>query len=205
MSAAVQRGDAGFTLVEVLVGLMLTSVLVAALATLGSQFRTFLNANDRVEQSVELNAVARKIANVIEQAEALPIARNENGQDVFLAGNPDTIAFVATLKLGFRRSGFRRVKISAPAPGRLVMETGFQRPGEHRKENPKPTVTDLTAGDVAIRFRFLDLTPEQGQIRWTDSWQSPARLPRGVLVELTKRQAAGQIMAASAFAELWDQ
>jgi prepilin-type N-terminal cleavage/methylation domain-containing protein len=198
-------GEDGFSLVEVLVGLMLTSVLVAALALLGAQFKAYLDANDRLEQLLELHAVARKIAEVIEQAEALPVQRNNREQDLFLSGQPDSVAFVATLKLGVDVSGLRDVEIVSDLHRGLVMKTRYHRPGKPDNAEPVLKTYDMMNGDASVQFQYDDLGADRDAPSWADKWDHPARLPRGIQIVVTRKTRDGEVLSASAFAALWAQ
>lgn len=195
--------DDGFSLVEVLVGLMLTSVLLAALVILGGQFRSYLNANDRIEQLMELHAVARKIAEIIEQAEALPVTRNDAGQDQFLHGQADRIAFVATLKLGVYRAGFRDVAFLRDPQKGLVMETRFHRPTKPKDADPSPKLIELLNGEVSVQFQYLTRGTDTDPAEWLTYWDIPAQLPDAVQVQVTKTTPDGKSISASAYATLW--
>lgn len=203
MSSPDQTSDEGFTLVEVLLGLMLTAILVASLATLASQFRTFLNVSDRIERSVELNKVARKVAEIVEQAERLPIIRNEDNQDVFLAGQSNTIAFVATLKTGLQLSRFRDIRILTNDMEHLVIEVSYRRPVAADHPKPTPDIIELMAGNIDVNFRYLDFAAPSKQDRWTDNWNRTAKLPRAVQIKLTKKLSDGRSFEAVAIAQIF--
>lgn len=195
--------DEGFSLVEVLVGLMLTSVLLATLAILGSQFRSYLDANNRIEQTTELHAVARRIVEIIEQAEAIPVTRNDAGQDQFIKGQADRIAFVATPKLGANRSGFRDVVILQVPQKGLVMEARFHRLTKPIGAVSLPKVIELLNDEVSVQFQYFTKGTGADPAKWLAHWEVPAQLPDAVQVQVTKTTQGGKSITASAYATLW--
>ncbi len=179
------RSDrAGFTLVEVVVGMVVTGlVLTAALGALGLVQDRADHAESITVPALTAASVRGLITAVLEGARVEAPARSS--QDYAFQGiegtgtllGSDEILVPTTARTPVSGVGFVRLYIDAtdpvqgPALVAAVQEDAFT----------PPTLIDLVPGVEALEIRYLtSLTPP---LIWQDGWP-PGGMPRAVEIEL---------------------
>ncbi len=182
---------AGFTLIEVLVGLT-----VAALA-LSAGFGALVFVQDRGEQA---EAVARVSVGGATQRALLmdwlsgarfraPAGEQFEGQDLLEDGRSRDMLFFPTTAVTPLDGGFTLVGLSidvdpeTPEQGLVAEMTGVVLGSQERR-------MELVPQADAMEIRYLPNIA--GEVEWTNGWASRGELPRGIEIILTP--AAGDTL-----------
>ena len=192
------QNEAGFSLVEVLVALLLVSVMAASLAAMAGQFRQIAQNTTRNLELAALQSAARHIAKQVERAEELPLDHIQpNGS--FLLGRADEVQFVATVRLGTIEQSLRTIMIDLRDDLEVVQANWMRRPGAGQKAE---VVSDIQILDdvQSLEFRYLDRDKATGSPVWRQSWDTVDQLPSAVAVTLTKLDKTKRPMMSTAVA-----
>lgn len=196
--ASGDQNEAGFSLVEVLVSLLLISVMAASLAAMAAQFRQIAQNTTRNLELAALQSAARHIAKQVEQAEELPLDPIQpNGS--FLLGRADEVQFVATVRLGAIEQSLRTIMIDLRDDLEVVQANWMRRPGTGQKVEVVSNIRILD-GVQSLEFRFLDRDKAAGSSVWRQSWDIADQLPSAVAVTLTKLDKTKRPMMSTAVA-----
>lgn len=192
--AACQRSHAGFTLVELLVVLALSSVIMLALvAALRSVSRTEERTDvwlNRLDQRRVLFDVLPELLSRVSARRAETLG--QNGRPVVLFdGRPDAVAWVGVMPA---REG---------AGGRYFFRLALEPGQQHALDSAQALVLryqpfrfagampDWAGADARVLVadaRQLTLTYEDGRLRpaqWLGAWAVPDRLPDSVRLQVT--------------------
>ena len=172
---AAPRGEAGFTLLEILVALAVLGFLVVGL-TQGTRFG--LRAWDRQARLIgergDLDAVDRVLRRLVEQMD--PGSRQESPR---VLGSARALEFTTDLGPAAGALGTREADVRLSAEnGRLLLRW---RPHLHAVRlgpPPPPTDTELLRGLARLEIAYLDGST------WRDAW-AERRLPELVRVRLS--------------------
>lgn len=200
------RGDkpglsqqAGFSLIEIVVGLALISLTVALMP---GTIRLGLNAwsaRGDIEKSAGFALVLEALQQRIEQA--LPVV--ERGQDgsvqVLFAGDATTLEYVGVAETGPQGAGVYRSRIAPQSddsarPGGLAIETVVHGPGSPPSLGPLQSETKLLAGpEATFRFRYFGVSGAHAKPQWHEAWRRGDTLP--LLVEIdAEMQMSSQLL-----------
>ncbi|NSZ57471.1 prepilin-type N-terminal cleavage/methylation domain-containing protein [Agrobacterium tumefaciens] len=182
-----ERGDAGFTLVEVLVTLSLVAALSLVAVALTSQLRSIQVAQKDNDAAVELEALAGAVERMIGAARYLPLSQDNPQKRFLLRGAAGRITFVGVMRVGVSAFGLRDAVLThEEANGQLVLELHPRRVSDAGRLPETLTLSEQTS----IRFWYKgredvdDITPSD----WRDEWSEPAELPLAVRFEVTTRR-----------------
>ncbi|PWW01513.1 general secretion pathway protein J [Hoeflea marina] len=187
--AGADAGEAGFTLVEVLVTLALLSVMAALMLLVAGQFRGLAARQADLAARQEAAAIVRHLGDEIAAARALPLMGADAAQKSPMAGGAAGLRFSAVVRTGSANSGLREVLI-ALRPGdrpRLVEIRRLRRMPMIAATEPEIVLAD----DVeALSLRYLSVDG------WSGDWQGRPELPRAVDIRLSLRRN-GRIVSAA--------
>ncbi len=194
------RGDAGFSLVEVLVVLVLISVLAGTMVVMTGQFRRLIDGSDRSAEQLALQATARHMARLVEQAELMPLDGGDGGKAVYLNGSKDQMRFSALARLGAGSQGLRIVSFEATPELGLVQAMTARRKS---MDDALPSVAVMAQDVQTVAFSYFgSLNSDENKPVWHQSWAEPGRLPLAVSVTVTRQAKDGRTLAASDIAWL---
>jgi general secretion pathway protein J len=186
--------QAGFTLLEIIVALVVFGFLLIGLNAGTRTGLALWNAQARrVGQTEELDAIERMLRAMLTAMPILPISADNNApQAIAITGDPAHLAFVGDLPTGLGAVG--RVDITLKLNGsRLVL--GWA-PHRHEKVEAPPDPPDLPTeialigGIEHLEFAYLTvLSPGQAPL-WVEKWDGP-NLP--LLIRLRLRFAKGDL------------
>jgi prepilin-type N-terminal cleavage/methylation domain-containing protein len=189
------RDDAGFSLVEVLVVLVLVSVLAGTMVVMTGQFRRLIDSSDRNGEQLALQATARHMARLIEQAELMPLDGRDRGKAVYLNGTKDRMRSSALARLGAKSQGLRIVSFEVTQDLDLVQTMTARRKST---DDALPSVAVMAQGVQTVAFSYFGtLDSDKNKPVWHESWAEPGRLPLAVSVTVTRQAKGGRTLAAS--------
>lgn len=181
-----RRGHAtqeGFTIVEMLLVLSLTSLIAALITTSLMQLRPVLAFTSTTEVKNELAAASFYLESVVSRARQLVLIGETQGQRRTFVGATNNLNFVSVARTGAETSSLREVEIVAVEAGNgtnLVQRTQPRRLFSRAPSEEYIIVRDLTMA----RFEYLDKGDEGQSSRWRSDWSDIKTLPRAVRVTL---------------------
>jgi general secretion pathway protein J len=182
------EGEAGFTLLELLIALVLLAVIAAVLVAAIASARQALVAVDRRGAQAAVPAVQGVLRRLIREARPGPQAPLPPEANRTFVGEPDRLSFVSSFVPQGQYGGLWRYDIFLDAAGagsgRLVIDQQL-RSGPTVPVSPGETRTVLLDGVEALRVRYFGALDHDSPPTWHDSWQHPAGLPLLVSLDIT--------------------
>lgn len=185
--------QAGFTLLELLVAIMiLTLIMSAALGAVRMGSRSFEAGVMRADKNAEIRVIANILRRQFRQL--LYVAWSENNQD-FIAfdGGPHHVQFIAPAPDSSSGPGYLVYRLDAATSqysNTLVLTFASHDPGSDQFEMPANSRNELLANDLQVSFDYYGSQDEIAQPDWHDEWLADSsRLPAIVRMRIT---SAGQ-------------
>ncbi|NTG76228.1 prepilin-type N-terminal cleavage/methylation domain-containing protein [Agrobacterium rhizogenes] len=205
-----QRGEDGFTLIEVLVTLALVAALSMIILAMVSQFRAITMARERNDAIIEVEALAGFVEEAVRDARPFPLIQDGPQRHPMMIGGPDRLAFVAVSRIGSRQYGLRDVSIflergaDRQNDSRLIQSLRPRRAGEQIQTE----AVELARIDE-LQFRYWtqgDASQAPAGGAWRSEWTQTDRLPAsvGITVSITRsghKVSAERILHLSAVPE----
>jgi len=196
MSAAPRRGragEAGFTLIEVLMATLLMTVILGALATVTSQWLPNWNRGmARVQSSERLAMGLDRIVADLAVAKMMPI--NGDAKAPLFEGTELAVTFLRTAVGPNARPGLEIIRLIEKADSQ-----GLAMVRERAPFAPMPSDAQIRFADQVVLIRsplrvsFSYAGPDQV---WQPDWHGKTQLPD--MVRVTVRDSAtGQVLAVS--------
>lgn len=178
---------AGFTLIDVLVGLTVLSTV--ALLSMGfiAQIGSLKRAEAEMEARAELAAVGMYLNELIASAVPLPAIGDAGEKMPPLLGSAERLYLVAVVRTGLSRQTLRGVTIQlAPAGGHdsLVQRNRPRRPGS----DAVPQQVDLLSDVTRLSFSYFGVGDGPNK-SWRQEWQS-REMPEAVRIDIAIRRGA---------------
>ena len=183
-------GEAGFTLLELLIALALLAVIATLLVATISSARQALNAVDRHGTQAAVPAVQAVLQRLITEARPGPDAPQPPDRNRAFVGEPDRLSFVSSFVPQGQYGGLWRYDIALDASGSaesgtLVMSQRLQRLTPTPPTPLGDNRTVLLEGVEASRVRYFGAFDQDSPPAWHDSWRHPVRLPLLVSLDVT--------------------
>jgi len=196
MSAIPRRapaGEAGFTLVEVLLATLLMTVILAALATVTAQWLPNWNRGmARVQRAERLAMGLDRIVADLSVAETIPV--NGDAKTPVFEGSELAVTFLRTAVGPNARPGLEIIRLIEKADSQ-----GLAMVRERAPFAPMPSDAQIRFADQVVLIRsplrvsFSYAGPDQV---WQPDWLGKTQLPD--MVRVTVRDSAtGQVLAVS--------
>jgi general secretion pathway protein J len=196
MSAIPRRapaGEAGFTLVEVLLATLLMTVILAALATVTAQWLPNWNRGmARVQRAERLAMGLDRIVADLSVAETIPV--NGDAKTPLFEGSELAVTFLRTAVGPNARPGLEIIRLIEKADSQ-----GLAMVRERAPFAPMPSDAQIRFADQVVLIRsplrvsFSYAGPDQV---WQPDWLGKRQLPD--MVRVTVRDSAtGQVLAVS--------
>jgi len=196
MSAPLRRAladEAGFTLIEVLMATLLMTVILAALATVTSQWLPNWNRGmTRVQRAERLALGLDRIVADLSVAEMIPISGD--ARTPLFEGSELTVTFVRTAVGPNTRPGLEIVRLVEKADNQ-----GLAMVRERAPFAPMASDAQIRFADQAVLIRlpfrvtFSYAGPDQV---WQPDWRGQMQLPDKVRIAV-RDSATGQVLAVS--------
>jgi general secretion pathway protein J len=189
-------GEAGFTLIEVLMATLLMTVILAALATVTSQWLPNWNRGmARVQRAERLAMGLDRIAADLSVATMVPI--NGDARTPLFEGSELAVTFVRTAVGPNTRPGLEIVRLVEKADSQ-----GLALVRERAPFTPRPSDAQIRFADQVVLIRspfrvtFSYAGPDQV---WQPDWRGRMQLPE--MVRITVRDGTtGQVLNISSAA-----
>jgi general secretion pathway protein J len=195
MSAIPRRafGEAGFTLIEVLVATLLMTVILAALATVTAQWLPNWNRGlNRVQRAERLALGLDRIVADLSVAKMIPV--NKDAKLPLFEGSELAVTFLRTAVGPNARPGLEIIRLVEKADSQ-----GLAMVRERASFAPMPSDGQIRFADQVVLIRsplrvtFAYAGPD---LVWQPDWRGQKELPN--MVRVTVRDSAtGQVLAVS--------
>jgi general secretion pathway protein J len=189
-------GQAGFTLIEVLMATLLMTVILAALATVTAQWLPNWNRGmARVQRAERLALGLERIAADLSVAEMIPI--NSDAKTPLFEGSELAVTFVRTAVGPNARPGLEIVRFIEKAD-----DQGLAMVRERAAFTPMPADAQIRFADQVVLIRqpfrvtFSYAGPDQV---WQPNWRGQTQLPDHIRIAV-RDAATGQVLAVSSAA-----
>jgi len=196
MSARNRRpiaGEAGFTLIEVLLATLLMTVILGALATITAQWLPNWNRGmARVQRAERLAIGLERIAADLSVAEMMPI--NADAKAPLFKGGELSVTFVRTAVGPNTRPGLEIIRLIEKADDR-----GLALVRERTPFAPMPADAQIRFADQVVLIRspfrvtFSYAGPDQV---WQREWRGQQQLPEKIRIGV-RNVATGQLLSVS--------
>jgi general secretion pathway protein J len=190
------HGEAGFTLLEVLLATLLMTVILAALATVTAQWLPNWNRGIARVQRAERLAIGldRALAD-LSVAEMVPM-NGDNRRPLF-EGSELSVTFVRSAVGPNTRPGLEIIRLIEKAD-----ERGLALVRERAPFNPMPSDAQIRFVDQVVlvrapfRVSFAYAGPDQ---TWQPTWRNQMQLPTTIRISV-RDAGTGQVLAVSSAA-----
>jgi general secretion pathway protein J len=189
-------GEAGFTLIEVLMATLLMTVILGALATVTAQWLPNWNRGmARVQRAERLAIGLERIAADLSVAEMMPI--NGDAKAPLFEGAELSVTFVRTAVGPNTRPGLEIIRLIEKADAQ-----GLALVRERTPFTPKPADAQVRFADQVVLIRspfrvsFSYAGPDQV---WQKEWRGQKQLPEMVRISV-RDIGTGQVLSVSSAA-----
>jgi general secretion pathway protein J len=199
MSARARRtagGEAGFTLIEVLMATLLMTVILGALATVTAQWLPNWNRGmARVQRAERLAIGIERIAADLAVAEMLPL--NGDSKTPLFEGSELSVTFVRTAVGPNTRPGLEIIRLIEKAD-----DQGLALVRERTPFVPMPSDAQIRFADQVVLIRspfrvtFSYAGPDQV---WQPAWRGQKQLPDMIRIAV-RDVATGRVLSVSSAA-----
>lgn len=182
-----EDGESGFTLLEIMVGLLISSMIMVSLSmAIQSINRGFDQATQSLERQGTIATALHVVAEDISRIER-PVDDPENPTRFLFTGKPQETIYILAERPGNNPAGLYWV--------RLLVRAGNDGTELVRMRAPySPSATDLAAvawGDEVVLIRgnmvieFAYRAPRAKLRSWASGWEASNMLPGQVKIEIT--------------------
>ncbi len=177
-------GQAGFTLLELLVALTLLGLVLAAIfGELRFAARAWDAADARLDRNSELLSVHSFVRQRLQQVHVMPRKSEQEGDDsaVVFAGSSRSMEFLSTMPANVSVGGFYEISLSSEIgrDGRnlFISWRPFDEDGTTIVADGPNNSRVLLRGVREVRFSYFGRTSETVAPQWWDIWPSRDTAP----------------------------
>lgn len=179
------RSNAGFTLVELLVALLLFSLLsVALFGSIRAGTGAWSRAASLADESDHGLHAQDLLRHLIENAYPLYLSDNAKSGHVDFAGNDSSLSFLSVAPMALGNGGRSRINLAVERHDDRV-DLLFESTPELAIVNDKTEKArkPLLTGATALAFSYFGKTPKDHSTTWQNNWANRAELPRLIRIE----------------------
>jgi len=190
------HGEAGFTLLEVLLATLLMTVILGTLATVTAQWLPNWNRGIARVQQAERLAIGLERA-LADLSVAEMVTMNSDNKHPLFEGSELSVTFVRSAVGPNTLPGLEVIRLIEKAD-----ERGLALVRERAPFNPMPSDTQIRFVDQVVlvrapfRVSFAYAGPDQG---WQPTWRNQMQLPNAIRVSV-RDAGTGQVLAVSSAA-----
>ena len=179
-----KHGEAGFTLVEMLVGLTLLGLIMAVLAGALRTGLVGIEAVDaRAERLSEMRVTQAFIRRHLEAARPVSWLRKRRPVVAF-EGQSEEVSFMAAMAEWPNAGALYLVRLAREG-SRLVMIRRITSGEPERFDFGRHVErVTLATGIAGLRFSFFGPTPDQRTAKWHERWRDQAAMPDLVRLDI---------------------
>lgn len=188
MTSREDTGEAGWTLIELIVAMLLLSMLTALLANaIGGARQSFASLEQRTAEA-RSEAVQLHLRRAISEAMPLRSAGQANDEPLITA-SAQRLRFVSGFSPAGQLNGiytvdlFVRPRQSGATSDLIVVRTPFQPADAPEAAAAPGAMTVLMPGIAGVRMRYFGSLGQQ-PASWQETWPEPNRLPALVSIEV---------------------
>ena len=187
---ASHRREAGFTLIEILVGLAISSLIMVGLS---AAMRTIDMGWNRTTQSVERQGMLASAFHVL-TGDIARIERaavdGESGRGFLFAGTASEAIYVLAERPGNNRAGLYWVRLLVRERDGATELVRMRAPFVTGKYTVSTIAWSddvvLMRGNIAVEMTYR--SPRAGLRNWSTKWPASNRLPEQIKIEITDRK-----------------
>lgn len=188
-----ESGEAGFTLMELLVAIALLALMATYALNALSYMRNFDRVIGRIEHQAEVEATARHIRQTFSDTRL--VFGNDEDARVEFDGRSDVLKLVSVLNRDLATGGLFRLRYglrqkSGSGNGEGLVFTVWRelfRPIRGSEETPveggEPTI--LMDGVQSLKFRYFGSREPDKPPAWLESWPASETLPKLISLDVT--------------------
>jgi general secretion pathway protein J len=182
-------GDRGFTLVELLVGLSLMSLLaVTLIGAMRTGLITWRGVARHAEKLDQIMVAQSQLRKLIGAAYPMHIRSNDSMGHVVFDGTSTSLRFLSTAPVAVQGGGRGIFLLSVVPRGNGFALTVTSRPElEARSHKGQPASVTLVEGLEYMSFAYFGRRRDDRVSAWHDNWQAHVELP--LLVRIDARFA----------------
>jgi general secretion pathway protein J len=187
------RGNAGFTLVEVLAALLLFSLLASALfGIVRVDANAWTQVTSHADESDHRLHVQDLIRHLIADAYPLFLSADPANRRIDFVGRKDAMGFLTSVPMALGHGGRSRVLL-AIEPRHDRVDLVFESDPELASENggAEAARKPLLSGASAIAFSYFGRMLSERETRWHEDWIVQTELPQLVRVETRFPESEG--------------
>jgi prepilin-type N-terminal cleavage/methylation domain-containing protein len=206
--ASAAKSRAGFTLIETLAALAITSVIILSTGALLHQSVFFFDRGTRTVEQNEKLALAIDSLTRDFGAARFVLQKNASGARAAFTGTPaseDGPAKIVFVTAGGKASGLQGeevVSITAESGDEFMQlvrrRVAWRGPRMHLEDARPSDPVVLIKGKLSISFRFSELTKD-GKLVWHDSWTGESGLPHSVRLNMRDDMTGADLLVGAEF------
>lgn len=186
------RGDAGFTLLEMLVTLGLLALITALLVGSLDSTRKALAFVERFNAANNIAAAQNYLRSTLIEARLIQLGGTAEAGEPGFAGGATDMAFISSHVPRAQFDGLYRIEIGLePSPVHrsafdlVVIQTLLRPATQDAQAVPPPRLKSKLIENVAgIAFAYFGAADEASSPQWQDAWSYASRLPGLVSIDV---------------------
>ncbi len=189
--------NAGFTLVEMLVVLVITAVMAAMMVVGIRQMQAWTQLEERQSVQLTLEAVADHISGELSGALLLPLFEGENEGFTPMKGTGDSLQFVAVIRTGFSTKGLRETWYATEpsSSGQILVRKSRPHRFLQQGEVPALQTDELYDGVTRLEFDYL-MRDSEDVVAWLDTWTKQTQLPAAIRITIYRTVGRHELNAS---------
>ncbi len=195
------EAEQGFTLVEMLAVLSIIGLMSGLMLVMMGQFRGLISIDRSISEQAALQKTANHIAQLLEQAEALPLAIGKEGVAPSIESTGTSIRFSAVSRHRDSKSGLGEHFIAIEEKAGIAKLVETRTPRRLSARDGEAFRIVLLDNVKSLSFSFLEIDPLSAAKRtWRADWQNVQRLPTAIRLVIAKENRSGKLIEAAAIA-----